>query len=144
MPIRDQDEIRRLPNNVQDVYTACCLFCPYGTDLEMGEQVYAFDEQTVLRGRQREVLVEVTAVKVFRSNGRVVTLDLKIASAEELQRIAQDSEVPVTALINHRLGTETYDPKNPPVVIYFKPAEEDSFLAQAQSTAPPAGWLQSA
>lgn len=141
---RDQDEIRRLPNNVQDAYTACCLFCPYGTDLEVGERVFAFDEQTVLRHKQREVLVEVTAVKLFRSNGRVVTLDLKIATPEELQRIAQDSEVPVTALINHRMGTETYDSENPPVVIYFKPAEADSFLAQALSGSLPAGSSQTA
>lgn len=139
---RNQDEIGRLPSNVQDAYTACCLFCPYGTELEVGEWVYAFDEQTVLNGKQREVLVEVTAVKLFRSNGRVVTLDLKIASAEELQRIAQDSEVPVTALISHRMGTETYDPKRPPVVIYFKPAEEDSFLAQAHTFTQPGGRFQ--
>lgn len=127
---------------MQDVYTACCLFCPYGTDLEVGKRVFAFDEQTVLRHKQREVLVEVTAVKLFRSNGRVVTLDLKIATPEELQRIAQDSEVPVTALINHRMGTETYDSENPPVVIYFKPAEADSFLAQARSGSLPAGSSQ--
>lgn len=142
MLTRNQNEFGRLPNNVQDVYTACCLFCPYGTDLEVGERVYAFDEQTVLGGRSREMLVEVTAIKVFRSNGRVVTLDLKIANPEELQRIAQDSEVPVTALINHRMGTETYDSKHPPVVIYFKPAAEDSFLALAQSSSLPTDRLQ--
>jgi hypothetical protein len=120
-----QDTDKRLPTNVQDVSTACCVFCPYGTDLKVGEQVYAFDEKTVLNHRQQERLVQVTAIKIFRSNGRVVTLDLKIANPEELQQIAQDSELPVAALINHRMGAQTYDAGRPPVVIYFRPCDED-------------------
>lgn len=136
-----QDTDKRLPTNVQDVSTASCVFCPYGTNLKVGELVYAFDEKTVLNRRQRERLVEVTAVKIFRSTGRVVTLDLKIANPEELQQIAQDSELPVSALINHRMGTETYDSGRPPMVIYFKPCDEDSTLRaqfEAQTAQAPA------
>ena len=127
----EPDTASRLPTNVQDVSTAGCVFCPYGTDLRVGDQVYAFDERTALGRRQRERLVEVTAVKVFRSTGRVVTLDLKIASEDELKRIAEDSELPVAALVNHRFGGETYNAEHPPVVIYFKPCdEEDTLRAQ--------------
>jgi hypothetical protein len=96
----------------------------------------------VLNHRQRERLVEVTAIKIFRSNGRVVTLDLKIANPDELQQISRDSELPVAALINHRMGTETYNAERPPVVIYFKPCDEDGTLrAQFEPRTSPIGAL---
>lgn len=111
---------RRLPNYVNDVNTASCVFCPYGADVKVGDQVYAYDEKTSLARRQRDLLVEVTAVKVFRSTGRVVTLDLKIATHEELTKIAGDSEMPVESLLDHHAGAATYDTNRSPVVVYFK------------------------
>lgn len=115
---------KRLPHYVQDVNTATCVFCPFGADAKVGDRLYAFDEKTSLARQQRERLVEVTAVKTFRSTGRVVTLDLKIATEKELEQISEDSEMPVQSLLNHRAGTPTYDINNPPVVVYFKPCDE--------------------
>ncbi len=124
----EQEEAKRLPAYVQDVETAVCVFCPYGCDMRVGERVFAYDEKTTFGRRQRERLVEVSAVKLFRSTGRVATLDLKIATPAELVQIAHDSELTVESLMNHRAGAETYDPKRPPVVVYFRPCGEDAGL----------------
>ena len=107
----------RLPNYVQDVSKSTCLFCPYGAEVQEGDRVYAFDEKTSFDRRQRERLVEVIAVKAFRSTGRVVTLDLKIATPEELTKIADDSEIPVESIMEHRPGNPTYDAGRQPVVV---------------------------
>lgn len=117
---------KRLPNYVRDVYDSHCVFCPYGADVEVGDVVGIYDEKTSFARQQRERLVEVTAVKIFRSTGRVVTLDLKIASPKEMQEIAADSEVPVPSLLSHRAGKPTYDAKRPPVVVYFKALEDEA------------------
>ena len=118
----------KLPSFVQDVSTATCLFCPYGAEVKTGDRLYAFDEKTAFGRRRRERLVEVTAVKNFRSNGRVITLDLKIASAAELAKIALDSEMPVEAILSHRANSDTFDPLRPPVVVYFEPCDEDDTI----------------
>ena len=131
--MRTREEEKRLPTYVHDVDTAACVFCPYGADLKVGDRVYAFDEKTVLGRRQRERLVEVSAVKLFRSTGRVVTLDLKIATPGELAQIARDSELPLEALVNHRAGAATYDSAQPPVVVYFRACDvDDTIKAQTQ------------
>lgn len=127
-----RDTIQRLPNHVVDVMTATCVFCPYGADVKPGDRVYAFDERTAFGRRQRERLVEVTAVKSFRSTGRLVTVDLKIAKESDLLRIAVDSEVPLETLYEHHSGNPTYIDERPPVVVYFKPCNEDDTLG-AQS-----------
>ena len=75
--------------------------------------------------QQRERLVEVKAVKQFRSTGRVITLDLVMISGEEVEHIAVDSELGVDALLEHRPGTATYDDKRLPVVVYFEPVADD-------------------
>jgi len=118
-------EDRRLPNYVNDVNTASCVFCPYGAEVKAGDQVYVYDEKTSLARQQRDLLVQVTAVKTFRSNGRVVTLDLKIATEEELAKIADDSEMTVQSLLDHHAGAATYDAKRSPVVVYFKRCDLD-------------------
>lgn len=115
----------RLPNHVHDVTSAGCVFCPYGAEVRVGDRVYAFDEKTSLDRRQRERLVEVTAVRKFRSTGRLITLDLKIANEAEILRIAVDSEITVGMLYDHRSGASTYIDERPPVVVYFKPCNED-------------------
>jgi hypothetical protein len=118
----------RLPNYVQDVSTATCVFCPYGADVRAGDRVYAFDEKTIFDRKQRERLVKVTAVKPFRSTGRMVTLDLKIATPDELAQIIQDSEVTMESLLEHRSGSPTYDSTRPPVVVYFEACKEDDTI----------------
>lgn len=118
----------RLPNYVRDVSTATCVFCPYGAKVKAGERIYAFDERTIFDRKQRERLVKVTAVKPFRSTGRMVTLDLKIATPEELAQIVQDSEVTMEALLEHRSGSPTYDATRPPVVVYFEACKEDDTI----------------
>lgn len=129
-------QIRRLPNHVHDVMTASCVFCPYGADLNPGDRVYAFDERTSFGRRQRDRLVQVTAVKSFRSTGRLITLDLKIMRESDLMRIAEDSEVPLETLFEHRSGNDTYIEGRLPVVVYFKPCNEDDTLgAQARAKA---------
>lgn len=115
----------RLPNHVYDVTLATCVLCPYGADVKPGDRVYAFDEKTSLARQQRERLVEVTAVRKFRSTGRVITLDLKIANEAEILRIAVDSEITVDMLYEHRSGASTYIDERPPVVVYFKPCNEE-------------------
>ena len=126
----------RLPNHVRDVMTATCVFCPYGADVNPGDRVYAFDEKTLFRRQQRDRLVQVVAVKSFRSTGRLVTLDLKIARESDLMRIAEDSEIPVDTLYEHRSGNPTYIEGRQPVVVYFRPCDEDDTLgAQAKSRA---------
>jgi len=124
--------LSRLPNHVRDVTTASCVFCPYGADVNPGDRVYAFDEKTLFGRRQRDRLVEVTAVKSFRSTGRLITLALKITRESELLRIAEDSEIPMETLYEHRSGNETYIEGRQPVVVYFKPCNEDDTVA-AQS-----------
>lgn len=129
-------KIERLPNHVRDVMTATCVFCPYGADVKAGDRVYAFDERTAFGRRQRERLVEVTAVKSFRSTGRLVTVDLKITRESDLMRIAEDSEIPLETLYEHRSGNPTYIDERPAVVVYFKPCNEDDTLAaQARAAA---------
>lgn len=123
-------KIARLPNHVVDVLTATCVFCPYGADVKVGDRAYAFDEKTNLNRQQRDRLVEVTAVKSFRSTGRLITLDLIIAKESELMKIAVDSEVPLETLYDHRNGNATYLEDRSPVVVYFKPANEDDTLAE--------------
>jgi hypothetical protein len=120
----------RLPSYVRNVNSATCLFCPYGTDLKVGDRVIAWDEKTVFGREQRERQVEITAVKIFRTNGRVITLDFVVASEDEVARIAADSEIAPHMLLTHRIGKSTYDTKNPPMVLYFRPVEhKDSVLA---------------
>ena len=127
-----RNTIPRLPNHVVDVMTATSLFCPYGADVKAGDRVYAFDERTAFGRRQRERLVEVTAVRSFRSTGRVISIDLKIAREGDLLRIAVDSEVPLETLYEHHSGSPTYIDGRLPVVVYFKPCNEDDTLG-AQS-----------
>jgi len=122
-------KIERLPNHVRDVLTASCLFCPYGADVKVGDLAYAFDEKTNLGRQQRDRLVEVTGVKSFRSTGRLITIDLKITRESDLMRIAEDSEVPLETLYEHRSGNATYIDERPPVVVYFKPRKEDDTVA---------------
>ncbi|MGH7192556.1 MAG: hypothetical protein ACREJM_03370 [Candidatus Saccharimonadales bacterium] len=133
LSLKENVEGKRLPIFVHDIYTANCVFCPYGTDgVEVGDRVYAYDEQTILGRRQRERLVEVTAIKAFRSTGRIVTLDIRIATALELKQIAENSEVPLQALIDQCAGAETFDPARPPVVVYFRPCDEDATVSAQQ------------
>jgi hypothetical protein len=113
----------RLPSYVRNVNSATCLFCPYGADFKVGDRVIAWDEKTVFGREQRERLVEITAVKIFRTNGRVITLDFVVASEEEVARIAADSEIAPQVLLKHRIGKSTYDIKNPPMVLFFRPVE---------------------
>src|SRR5579863_6635517 len=114
-----------LPNYVHDIATASCVFCPYGADVQAGDRLYVYDEKTVYGRQQRERLVEVKSVKLFRSTGRVITLDLNMISTEEAQHIAEDSEMTVESLLDHRAGNSTFDEKRPPVVVYFVPCNED-------------------
>jgi|SRR5215472_11960468 len=123
-------KIERLPNHVVDVLTATCVFCPYGADVKVGDRAYAFDEKTNLGRQQRDRLVEVTAVKSFRSTGRLITLDLIIAKESELFQIAVDSEIPLETLYDHRNGNDTYLEGRSPVVVYFKPCNEDDTVAE--------------
>ena len=122
---RDKRRRHRLPHYVRDVSTADRVFCPYGADVKVGDQVYAYDEKTAHNRRQRDRLVEVTAVRVFRSNGRVVTLDLEKVSLTEVARIANDSELSIDVLLEHHAGAPSYDRKHPPVVVYFRPCDQD-------------------
>ncbi|MGE5624661.1 MAG: hypothetical protein ACM3ZT_03840 [Bacillota bacterium] len=124
----EQGKQQRLPSYVQDVTSASCVFCPYGADVKVGQRVYAYDEKTSLSRRQRERLVEVTAVKIFRSNGRLVTLDLEVAPQALVERIAEDSEMSVPSLVNHHAGSATYDTGHPPVVVFFRPCDEGDTL----------------
>jgi hypothetical protein len=114
-----------LPSHVHDIGTATCLFCPYGAGDEPGDRLYVYDEKTVFGRQQRERLVEIKAVKQFRSTGRVLTLDLTMISPEEAVHIAEDSETSVEAMLEHRPGSATYDAKRPPEVVYFEPCDED-------------------
>lgn len=122
--------LRRLPSYVHNVSTAQCLFCPYGVDVKPGERVYAYDERTVLQHQTRERLVVVTAVKLFRSDGKRITLDGKPASAFELAQITQDSKLTLSALLDHRNGADDNDPENSPVVVYFSPCDQDDTVGR--------------
>lgn len=120
----------RLPSYVRNVNSAQCLFCPYGTDLKVGDRAIAWDEKTVFDRTPRERLVEITGVKAFRTNGRVVTLDMVVASDEDVARIAEDSEISPRALLTHRSGKSTYDTQNTPVVMYFRTYEPKNDVLQ--------------
>lgn len=106
---------------VCDIDTATCAFCPVGTEFVKGDRIIIQDEKTVFGRQIREKLVEVTAVKVFRSTGRLITLDLMTISDAESQKIADDSDLTVEILQRHKMGAERYDPSKPPVVIFFTP-----------------------
>jgi hypothetical protein len=123
--IRGSETPDMLPSYVHDIGTSTSLFCPYGAGVEIGDRLYIYDEKTVFGRQQRERLVEVTAVKPFRSTGRVVMLDLVMISPEETARIAENSELAVEALLEHRPSNPTYDEKRLPVVVYFEPCDED-------------------
>ena len=120
----------RLPSYVRNVNSAQCLFCPYGTDVKVGDRVIAWDEKTVFDRTPRERVVEITAVKSFRTNGRVITLDMVVASDDEVARIAEDSEISPHALLTHRSGKSTYDTQNTPVVVYFRTYEPKNDVLQ--------------
>ena len=108
---------------VHDIDTATCAFCPYGTVFEVGDLISIRDERTVFGRQARERRVEVRAVKLFRSTGRQITLDLNMIPDSESRRIAEDSELSVEALLDHRAGNHTFDSKRPPVVVYFMPCD---------------------
>lgn len=125
MGSKDSGVLDSLPNYVHDIGTATCVFCPYGADVSIGDRLYVYDEKTVFDRQQRERLVEITSVKLFRSTGRVITLDLNMISQEEAARIAEDSEMTLESLLDHRSGSSTFDEKRPPVVVYFTACSED-------------------
>lgn len=106
---------------VCDIDTATCAFCPVGTEFVKGDRIRIQDEKTVFGRQTREKLVEVTAVKVFRSTGRLITLDLMTIADSEAQKIADDSDLTVEILLNHKMGAGNYDSSRPPVVIFFTP-----------------------
>lgn len=108
---------------VHDVDTASCVFCPYGTGFKPGDRALIRDERTAFARLPRERVVEIKEVKIFRSTGRRVTLDLVMASDSEAGKIAEDSDLTVEVLLRHRAGTPNFDPGHPPVVVYFAPAE---------------------
>ena len=104
---------------VHDIDTATCAFCPMGTEFAKGDRVNIYDEKTVFGRQTREKLVEITAIKMFRSTGRQITLDLMMISETESEKIAEDSDLSVEILLNHKAGTGNFDPNKPPVVVYF-------------------------
>ena len=106
---------------VHDVDTATCAFCPYGTEFVAGDRILIYDERTVFARKTRERLVEVQVVKAFRTTGRQITLDLLMISEQEARKIAEDSELTVDILMDHRAGGDKFDAARPPVVIYFTP-----------------------
>ena len=108
---------------VSDIDSATCAFCPYGTEFAPGDEILIYDEKTVFKRQTRERQVEVKSVKLFRSTGRQITLDLMMISDAECEKIAADSDLTVDILRNHRAGAGNFDPQRPPVVVYFTPAE---------------------
>ena len=110
------------PLFVHDVDRATCIFCPYGTNLKTGDQALICEGRSASSAAPRERVVEIKAVKIFRSTGRRVTLDLMMASNSESEKIAEDSAITLNVLLAHRAGTANFDPKHPPVVVYFMPA----------------------
>ena len=115
------DTMPEFSGYVHDIDTAKCLFCPYGSNLKTGDRVEIHDEKTVFGRVQRHRLVEITAVREFRTNGRVITLGSDMASPDDMKQIANDSDVSIELLLTHRKGTSTYDSGRPPVVVYFEP-----------------------
>ena len=107
---------------VHDIDTATCAFCPYGTEYVVGDRIHIYDEKTVFGRKPRERLVEVKSVKIFRSTARQITLDLNMISEAECRKIAEDSDLTVEILMAHRAGAQNFDPKRPPVVVYFAAA----------------------
>lgn len=122
---KSADTTSQFSGYVHDIETARCLFCPYGADLKPGDRVEIHDEKTVFGRVQRRRLVEITEVKEFRTNGRLITLGSDMATPDQVQRISADSDVAVDQLLTHRLGTATYDKGKPPVVVYFQPVAAD-------------------
>lgn len=110
---------------VHDIDTATCAFCPYGTEFVVGDRIEIYDEKTVFGRKARVRLVEVKAVKMFRSTGRQITLDLLMISDDESRKIAEDSDLTVDILRDHRAGTQNFDHKRPPVVVYFVARDEE-------------------
>lgn len=108
---------------VNDIDSARCAFCPYGTEFAPGDRILIYDEKTVFGRQTREREVEITSVKLFRSTGRQITLDLMMISDTESEKIAADSDLTVDILLNHRAGGGNFDAKRPPVVVYFVPAQ---------------------
>ena len=108
---------------VCDIDTAKCAFCPYGSDFVPGDRIMIYDEKTVFARKTRERIVQVEAVKVFRSTGRQITLDLLMISEAEAHKIAEDSELTVEILMDHRAGGDKFDAARPPVVVYFTAIE---------------------
>lgn len=106
---------------VCDIDSATCAFCPVGTEFVRGDKIHIQDEKTVFGRQTREKLVEITAVKIFRSTGRQITLDLMMITEAECRKIAEDSDLTVDILMQHKVGAERYDPNRPPVVIFFSP-----------------------
>lgn len=122
---KSADTTSQFSGYVHDIETARCLFCPYGADLKPGDRVEIHDEKTVFGRVQRRRLVEITEVKEFRTNGRLITLGSDMATPDQVQRISADSDVAVDQLLTHRMGTPTYDKGKPPVVVYFQPVAAD-------------------
>ena len=110
---------------VHDIDSAVCAFCPYGSEFARGDRILIYDEKTVFGRQTRERPVTVTAVKLFRSTGRQITLDLMMISDAEAERIAEDSDLTVDILLAHRAGVGNFDPQRPPVVVCFAPAGAD-------------------
>ena len=108
---------------VHDIDTATCAFCPYGTEFAVGQRIVIYDEKTVFARQTRERPVEIKAVKMFRSTGRQITLDLHMISDDECRKIAEDSDLTVAILLDHRAADQNFDHKRPPVVIFFVPCE---------------------
>jgi hypothetical protein len=108
---------------VCDIDSATCAFCAYGTEFTAGDRILIYDEKTVFGRQTREKLAQVTAVKMFRSTGRQITLDLLIASDAECQKIADDSDLTVDILKDCRAGAHNFDANRPPVVVYFTPVD---------------------
>lgn len=129
-PIHRSSGPIRLPNFVHDIRSAQCVFCPYGAEVKVGDRVIAWDDRTVFDRMPRERFVEITAIKAFRTNGRVVTLDFAVAPELEVARIAEDSETSVDALLDHRNGLPTYDALRTPVVVYFRPCHAGDDVLQ--------------
>ncbi|HEV7164689.1 MAG TPA: hypothetical protein VGO35_04770 [Gammaproteobacteria bacterium] len=108
---------------VSDIDSATCAFCAFGSGLAVGDRIKIYDEKTVFGRKTRERDVQVTAVKLFRSTARQITLDLKMITDEEATKIADDNDLTVQILLDHRAGNPNFDPKRPPVVVYFKPSD---------------------
>jgi hypothetical protein len=106
---------------VHDIDSAICAFCPNGTGFAVGDRIGIYDEKAVFGRQVRERLVEVDAVKLFRSNDLQIALGKKWLSIEDSAKIAADSALSVEILLNHRTPHKRFDRKRPPVVVFFTP-----------------------